>query len=332
VSRILVLGGTGFVGPFVVQRLVERGHEVTLFHRGHHEPLHAMGAEHVHADFARLPEHVAELAKREPHVVLDVSPGLGKGGHGVLHFAGIAQRGVVLTSMDVYRAMSVLWAVEGADEIQLMPVTEDSQLRTQPSPDLTADLEFDNLTVERAVAKPGAAYPVTVLRCPVIYGPLDPQRRLKEYVRRMADSRRAIILDSRLARLRMSRGYVENVAEAVVTAVSDDRAAGRTFNVGELDALSEAEWVRAVGDAYGWDGEVAVADSDRLPPELQVPLPPQDIFGDTTRIRDELGYSETLGREEGLRRAIEWEREQESDEPPPDYTPEDSALRRLNLA
>ena len=331
-SRILVLGGTGFVGPFVVQRLVERGHEVTMFHRGHHEPLHAIGAEHVHADFARLPEHVAELAKREPHVVLDVSPGLGKGGHGVLHFAGIAQRGVVLTSMDVYRAMSVLWAVEGADEIQPMPVTEDSQLRTQPSPDLTADLEFDNLTVERAVAKPGAAYPVTVLRCPVIYGPLDPQRRLKEYVRRMADSRRAIILDSRLARLRMSRGYVENVAEAVVAAVSDDRAAGRTFNVGELDALSEAEWVRAVGDAYGWDGEVAVADSDRLPPELQVPLPPQDIFGDTSRIRDELGYSETLGREEGLRRAIEWEREQESDEPPPDYTPEDSALRSLNLA
>src|SRR5437764_10023683 len=78
VSRVLVLGGTRFVGPFVVQRLVERGHEVTLFHRGHHEPVHAMGAEHVHADFAQLPEHVPELAKREPDVVLDVSPAWGK--------------------------------------------------------------------------------------------------------------------------------------------------------------------------------------------------------------------------------------------------------------
>ena len=111
----------------------------------------------------------------------------------------------------------------------------------------------------------------------------------------------------------------------------DDRAAGRTFNVGELEALSEAEWVRAVGAAYGWDGEVVVADPDRLPPELQVPLPPQDIFADTSRIRDELGYAETVARDEGLRRAIEWERERESDELPPDYTSEDSAIRGLNL-
>jgi hypothetical protein len=68
-----------------------------------------------------------------------------------------------------------------------------------------------------------------------------------------------------------------------------------------------------------------------FPPELQVPLPPQDLVADTSRIRDELGYSETLSRDEGLRRAIEWEREQQSDEPPPDYTAEDSAIQSLNL-
>lgn len=32
--RILVLGGTGFIGPHIVQRAVDRGHEVTLFNRG----------------------------------------------------------------------------------------------------------------------------------------------------------------------------------------------------------------------------------------------------------------------------------------------------------
>lgn len=32
--RILVLGGTGFIGPHVVRRAVERGHTVTLFNRG----------------------------------------------------------------------------------------------------------------------------------------------------------------------------------------------------------------------------------------------------------------------------------------------------------
>ncbi len=33
-SRILILGGTGFIGPHMVRRALERGHEVTLFNRG----------------------------------------------------------------------------------------------------------------------------------------------------------------------------------------------------------------------------------------------------------------------------------------------------------
>ena len=32
--RILVLGGTGFIGPHMVRRALDRGHEVTLFNRG----------------------------------------------------------------------------------------------------------------------------------------------------------------------------------------------------------------------------------------------------------------------------------------------------------
>lgn len=32
--RILILGGTGFIGPYVVRRAIARGHEVTLFNRG----------------------------------------------------------------------------------------------------------------------------------------------------------------------------------------------------------------------------------------------------------------------------------------------------------
>ena len=322
-----MLGGTGFLGPFIVKQLVERGDDVTLFHRGQREPALTSGARHVHGDFARLPEHVADLG--DPEVVVDVNPGLGKAGHGVLHFTGVAERGVVVTSMDVYRAMSVLWRVEAAGPAQPMPVTEDAELRTQPSPDLGSELDFDNVAVEQAVAAHAHDFPVTVLRCPVIYGPRDPQRRLRQYVRRMADARRAIILDARLARFRVTRGYVENVAAAVVAAVSDERAAGRTYNVGEAHALSEAEWVRAIAGEFGWDGDVVVADPAALPVELHAPLPEQDLVGDTSRIRDELGYAESVPRAEGLRRAIAWERAQQRDEPPVDYAAEDAALRQL---
>ena len=31
---ILVIGGTGFIGSYVVRQLIKMGYEVTLFHRG----------------------------------------------------------------------------------------------------------------------------------------------------------------------------------------------------------------------------------------------------------------------------------------------------------
>ena len=49
--RILVIGGTRFTGPLVVSGLVERGHEVSVFHRGEHE--HAdlpPQVRHLHGD------------------------------------------------------------------------------------------------------------------------------------------------------------------------------------------------------------------------------------------------------------------------------------------
>ena len=33
-KRLLILGGTGFIGPSMVRYAVERGHEVTIFTRG----------------------------------------------------------------------------------------------------------------------------------------------------------------------------------------------------------------------------------------------------------------------------------------------------------
>ena len=40
--RILILGGTGFIGPYQVRYAIARGHQVTLFNRGK-EPLNKCG-------------------------------------------------------------------------------------------------------------------------------------------------------------------------------------------------------------------------------------------------------------------------------------------------
>ena len=48
--KILMLGGTGFAGPQMVERAIAQGHEVTLFNRGKTAPDMFPGVEHVQGD------------------------------------------------------------------------------------------------------------------------------------------------------------------------------------------------------------------------------------------------------------------------------------------
>jgi nucleoside-diphosphate-sugar epimerase len=324
--RVLVLGGTQFLGPPVVRRLAEAGHDVVLFHRGVHEHPDASAAQHVHGEFGDFSVHVPELVRLRPDVVVDLVPYIDKAGHGVRHFRGVADRAVVITSQDVYRAFAILHGSEPSEAPQALPLTEDSELRTGRAPDAPPVVQIDNLETERALAG-DPTLPVTVLRLPLIYGPHDPQRRIAGYVRRMDDGRPAIVLDERLARFRMSRGYVENVAAAVVLAATDERARARTYNVAEPHTPPWLDWLRQLADVCGWQGELVPLPPDRLPASLHFPIQGgQDIYASSERIRQELGYAEPVTPTDGLRSTVAWERQQQEGEPPADYADEDAVL------
>lgn len=49
-KRILILGGTGFIGPYQVREAIERGHQVTVFNRGSRAALLPPGVEHLKGD------------------------------------------------------------------------------------------------------------------------------------------------------------------------------------------------------------------------------------------------------------------------------------------
>src|SRR5690606_7604465 len=50
--KILVTGGGGFLGQALCRGLVERGHEVASFNRGHYPALDALGVRQVQGDLA----------------------------------------------------------------------------------------------------------------------------------------------------------------------------------------------------------------------------------------------------------------------------------------
>jgi 2'-hydroxyisoflavone reductase len=68
--RVLILGGTGFIGPHFVHALTEGGHTVTLFNRGKRDPDARQGVEQLLGD---RNDNLKSLEGRDWDVVIDNS-------------------------------------------------------------------------------------------------------------------------------------------------------------------------------------------------------------------------------------------------------------------
>jgi nucleoside-diphosphate-sugar epimerase len=337
--KILLIGGSGFIGPSTVKALQQAGHQITVFHRG--KTIAPKGAEEILGDRQFLQDHQPEFRRQKFDVVVDFVLSSGRQAQQLMDtFRGIAGRVVALSSMDVYRAWGVFFNSE-VGGLQELPLTEDSELRTSRNtypPEVIKKLhdtiyswfddEYDKIPVEQAVLG-DSKLPGTILRLPMIYGPGDPVHRFHPILKRIDDGRKQIIFADDVAPLRTPRGYVEDVGAAVSLAATSPQAAGHVYNVCEADSFGELDWARKIVAATNWAGEFVMLPHDRTPKHLLSPgNTAQHVVASSERIRKELGYRELLPREEAIRRTIEWERTNPPDAPLAqfDYTAEDAAL------
>jgi nucleoside-diphosphate-sugar epimerase len=342
--KILLIGGTGFIGQFTAQQLLAAGHAVTVFHRG--RTAVPQGAAEILGDRQFLQDYQPEFRRQKFDVVADFVLSSGRQAIQLMDtFRGIAGRVIALSSMDVYRAMGVFHGFETGG-LQELPLTEDSDLRTSHnvySPEALKKVrqvypwigdEYDKIPVEQAVLG-DRRLPGTVLRLPMIYGRGDPLHRFHAVLKRMDDGRKQIIFADDVAALRTPRGYVEDVAAAIALAAASPQSSGRTYNVCESESFGELDWARKVAASVGWNGEFVVLPHDRTPPHLHWPgNTAQHLVASSERIRQELGYRELLPLEEAMRRTITWERANPPAQPvaPFNYEAEDEALRQFKMS
>jgi nucleoside-diphosphate-sugar epimerase len=291
--RVLVIGGTKFIGPYLVRLLYERGHEITVFHRGENETVLPAQVRHVHDPRAAMPitEFPKELLEPASDIVIHmIAMGEADARAAVSGFGKRASRIVWLSSGDVYRAYGRIIGIEppakdpGQSESGLL--NEDSPLRTVLYPyrkPATAPNDlgyyYEKILVEKA-AFADPATPSVVLRLPKVYGP-ESNRDLATVYRYR-----------HLGSWRWTHGYVENVAEAIVLAATHPAAVRRTYNVGEEHTPTVEGRLKSLPP------------SGLTPDDSQHFAVLQDIAYDTSRIRSELGYRERIAYEEGIRRTL----------------------------
>ena len=326
------------MGPHVVRKLAAKGHDVTIFHRGITSLELPDNVGEFIGDRNNLKDFIGEFEKLKPDVVLDmILLAESQAKELVEVMSGIAGRLVISSSCDVYRNYNMLRGEE-LDSTPVEKINEDSPLREKlypyrkDVPDKNSILyNYDKIPAERTVMS-NPDLPATVLRLPMVYGPVDYQHRFYGYIKRMIDDRPVILIDEDQAKWRITRGFVENCADAIYLAVTNEKAAGRIYNVGDPQALQEKEWIEKIAEIMGWTGKIIGLPKDRLPDHLKGDEYWQyHLDVDTSRIRKELGFNEKIEREEGLRQTIEWEQNNlpEKGIDASDYNAEDETCRDL---
>ncbi len=336
--KILVIGGTKFIGTALVRQLLDLGHDVTIANRGKSHATSPDGVELIRADRDRLSDQRSAFERVAPDVV--VHNVVSTEHHAVQlldAFRGIAGRVVMVSSMDVYRAWGRLIGLEDAapsDEV----VAEDGSLREQwfpyrdnaEGPD-DPRYHYDKIPAERAVMQCGDL-PATVLRLPMVIGPHDYQHRLFPFIKPMLDGRRHLVMQTGFAQWKFTYGYVENVAAAMALVGTDERAAGGIYNVAD-GAITMMDAARQVQRELGWDGEFVCLPKAALPASLQASFDVRHhLVASTDRIRSEFGFEEPVARDEAFSRTVEWERANPPDPIPDgmfDYAAEDAVIASL---
>lgn len=281
--RVLVIGGTRFIGAHVVRRLHEQGAEIVAFHRGQHRNPMLPEIEHVLDPDAEYPitAFPHSLHRDWDLVIHMVAMGAADAKAAAEAFSGRAGRLVVISSCDVYRAYGRLIGTEpGAPDP--VPLDEDAPLRAAlyPYRGQEAQLgtyarDYDKILVERAVMDADGP-DWTILRLPKVYGPEDNADLSTVYGF-------AAVPD-----WRWTHGAVENVAAAIALAGTHPDARNAIFNVGEAATPTMGERLARLPARPG-----------------EPPAPPpydyrQALVLDTERIRRELGYVDSVDEQETM--------------------------------
>ena len=297
--KALVIGGTGPTGPHIVEGLLARGFEVTIYHRGTHEVEFSQPVSHVHGD----PFDTSSLEQDLAPLRFDVAiSNYGRLRHIARIMAGRCDRFIGITGGAGY-----LGFADPAHNPEGLPTPISVEAPLYNDHDQS---HFGTMVAqgENAIKEEHekGSYRATVLRYPLVYGPRQPTSTIWPIVKRVLDGRRRIIVPGDGLQLR-ARGYTENCAHTVLLALDSPEASGQTYNVADEKTYSLKDFIMLVVRGLGVEVEVVLIDHPIAFSLAQdYVTPPYHLMFDTSKTIYKLGYRDLVPTPEAAKRSAQW--------------------------
>jgi nucleoside-diphosphate-sugar epimerase len=252
-THVVVLGGTGHIGGYLVPRLVAAGHDVTVLTRGKSAPYRSDGAwsavTTVVADRdeeERAGTFGARVRDLEPDVVIDL-----------ICFEPASARHLVAALEGRVRHLLHCGTIWVHGHSTRVPVTEDAPRR--PFGDYgVKKAEIEAYLLDRAHRH---GFPVTVLHPGHICGPgwvpINPAGNLDlDVYRRLAEGEEVALPN--LGMETLHHVHADDVAQSFTAAMANRSVAvGESFHVVSSAALTLRGYAEAVAGWYGRDANLA---------------------------------------------------------------------------
>lgn len=296
--KVLVTGGSGFIGSHVVDALVEAGHEVAIV--DHRVPPHRGDVEFEDVDLLDLSSVVA-VTRGVDHVFhLGAVSNVNYAYKYPVYSTALNVMGTVnvleaarINGLERVHLASSVWVYNGAPDgvtaDESVPFYLNGAGHLYTSTKISAEMLCHNYHSLYGV-------PFTVLRYGIPYGPRMREELLIPLFIMKALSGEPLTVTGRGTQYRRFV-YVKDLAAAHVLAMSD-RAAQQTYNLegpAKVTVRDVAEGIRGlIGDHVQIE----------FVPERAGDFAGREVLSD--KVRDELGWTPTVEFGDGLRETVEW--------------------------
>ena len=298
--KVLVIGGSRFVGLRLVKILAEHGHEITLLNRGKTQADLPSGVKRLYAD-RRNPAEVSQVLKSQDfEMVCDMT------GYQLKNLKPVVAALRDRIGHYIFQSTCAVYAPSA-----ILPIREDfATITAATAPVGEETYALEKLRCEQFLLRmfDENGFPVTIFRSPVIYGPENwMDEREGSYFVRLLQGRRILVPGNGTTILHFVN--VDDVARAYLTAGGQEKALGGIFNIASEEAITIDGYIDTIAGVMGITASKVYVEP-HVARSLQHPIfffPwERSSFYDISRARDEFGYRPLFNMEEGMRQTYEW--------------------------
>ena len=241
--KVLVIGGTRFVGLRLVRFLANQGHDITLLNRGKAKAQLPDGLKRLFVDRRDSSAIKSALLDNSFDVVFDMT------GYQLKNLEPLVSILNGKTGHYVFQSTCGVYA-----ESEIFPILEDFPYVQMAGSSVSSAYELNKIECEEYLFKAHreTGFPVTILRCPVVYGPENwMDEREGSYFVRLLQGRKILVPGNGSTIIQLT--YVDDLARAHLAVVGQQQTFGQAYNIADAQAITINEYLDIIAKIVGKD-------------------------------------------------------------------------------